>query len=143
MREIKFRAWEIEDKKYYPVIKLWFDSQVGKPDSAELWLSRYANEIADIPEQIELEQYTGLKDKNGKEIYEGDIIREKWHDSETHMGRDRIAKVEFFCDSYICCFRGGVVTLGLLAAGNIEVIGNIHENPELIGDANVTNKEEE
>ena len=127
MRELKFRAWEIEDKKYYPVIKLWFDSTVGKPDSAELWLSKNETEIADIPEQIELEQYTGLKDKNGKEIYEGDIMSDK-------------SVVRFAYDDEVgscgCCvdkFWGS----GFIISNNepielIEVIGNIHDNPELL-----------
>lgn len=140
MRELKFRAWEIEDKKYYPVIKLRFDSQVGKPDSAELWLSRYANEIADIPEQIELEQYTGLKDKNGKEIYDGDIIQETlgfdvdsidgtfrykviWNEDMLCWSLEYIGNESIHDDLYEC-------------NSTVEVIGNIHENPELLEEKN-------
>ena len=134
MRELKFRAWDKEDKKYYPLINLWFDSSLGKLCTAELWLSPKATEIADIPEQIELEQYTGLKDKNGKEIYEGDIIREKWYDNDVHIGRDRIGKIEYFCDGFACWFKGSAfVGLGMFPTKNIEVIGNIHENAELLG----------
>lgn len=128
MRELKFRVWSDYWKKYA------FDAELY-PDG-----SFYAMVEDDgVPHHentdLIIEQYTGLKDKNCKEIYEGDIIREKWYDNDVHRGRDRIGKVEYFCDGYICWFKGsGYVGLGMFPTKNIEVIGNIHENPELLED---------
>ena len=59
MREIKFRCWRISIKEMYPPASIW---------KMNLW-------GCDFTDDIILMQYTGLKDKNGKEIYEGDIIQ--------------------------------------------------------------------
>ena len=76
-------------------------------------------------------QYTGLHDKNGKEIYEGDIIGYK--DWEGKMRIDGVVKYgEFNCS---CCegVYGWYVDYGDIRAINIhEVIGNIYDNPDLL-----------
>lgn len=73
-------------------------------------------------DELELEQCTGLKDKNGKLIYEGDIV----NDGEQY------AKVIF--DKSCFCYDDGSGYYEDLAFYHIhcEVIGNIHENPELL-----------
>jgi len=71
-----------------------------------------------------LMQYTGLKDKNGVEIYEGDIIRCKLQTDKNHW----IAEVKFCIDAW--CI--GLHTLSSYIY--LEVIGNIYENPELLND---------
>ena len=68
-----------------------------------------------------LMQYTGLKDKNGKEIYEGDILKHKY-------GGTQFAAVTF----HDCSFYTGGVLLQSNHSSVIEVIGNIYENPELL-----------
>jgi len=70
MKEIKFRAWSYEDEKMYysPDIHDW--------DGFDAWV-RLDCEDNDIGEgSVKIMQYTGLKDKKGKEIYEGDVIKE-------------------------------------------------------------------
>lgn len=114
MREIKFRAWDLDDKQFYtPVI-----TQTGK--SADLW---YGYEV-----QGELEdplmQYTGLKDKNEVEIYEGDIV---------NFGS---TLVEISWNEAEGCFWGGSQSQRYILqwADQIKVIGNIYQNTEILED---------
>lgn len=80
-------------------------------------------QILDEPEQYELMQFTGLHDKNGREIYEGDIVEVKFNDGG---GYDNPVEVSFENGSFW-------VGMGYLNDVKIiEVIGNIYENPELL-----------
>lgn len=95
MREIKFRAWDKEKKEMFNDI--WIDGN-----------------FINMPEYIVM-QFTGLKDKNGKEIYEGDIVK----------NIDRVFEVTFK-DGYFSIIHN---KKGLLYC---EVIGNKYENSELL-----------
>ena len=115
MREIKFRVYNYNLKKmfcHFPNARI------------DLGLSYYENNIkVSFPMQ-----FTGLKDKNGKEIYEGDLIRindEKimqisWSDKFASfiIDRDGWAYSHWFGES--------------CSPGDCDVVGNIHENPELL-----------
>lgn len=112
MREIKFRAWDKDG--IFGMIYVSLGDFLDKPQEFEGGL-----------QEFEIMQYTGLKDKNGKEIYEGDIIQ--WPDPEV-CGIDRGPVVYgdgwFYADGW--CGKGSP------AYKECEVIGNIYENPELL-----------
>ncbi len=76
-----------------------------------------------IPETIG--QYTGLKDKNGKKIYEGDIVKAFYFETEV------IGKIEFIYGTFALT-NSAISDNQLFIFENLEVIGNIWDNPELL-----------
>jgi hypothetical protein len=114
-REIKFRVWD------------------GKQMDYKIYLG-YENCSMNDLFNDEYMQYTGLKDKNGKEIYEGDIITGKYW-CGCSIGN---VLVEWDEDDYGWAPFGDYVCLGRYCdisrvdRKSIKVIGNIHENPELL-----------
>ena len=135
MREIKFRAWDLHEKRM-------IQSYAHKGINNRLYIASQADDA----ERIELMQFTGLKDKNGKEIYEGDIIRTDAFYSKTlknYLVRwDKWAAwYDLRCteDQEDVEFLGtGVQNVTLYSSSEYsrEIIGNIHENPELSGGIN-------
>jgi YopX protein len=110
MREIKFRAWN-GHKMYYD------DLTVVGPDMGFNAL------IAKTGKIFNLMQYTGLKDQNGKEIYEGDIVRQGTHE---------ISKVFFDNGSFMTFLEEGMWLEMSQNSFEFEIIGNIWENPKLV-----------
>ena len=120
MREIKFRAWDKKRKAMVYVLNMTFLFE----DINGILIKGYDNNEINheiFPEDLDLMQYTGLKDKNGKEIYEGDIVKEG----------GRLSKVRF-SKSY-ARFELEVPTgrAGLYGFYG-EVIGNLQEHPQLL-----------
>ena len=119
MREIKFRAWD-NDKKCFIL-----------PENLVYRLDGYLfdREFDVELHNIELMQFTGLLDKNGKEIYEGDIV--KGYGYEVRNGYqirpERIFIInDFIKDTYrLLCITEGT-------GETVEIIGNIYENPDLL-----------
>ena len=127
-REIKFRAWDGKKMEYNPV-QCTDGPEITRINSnIEAMFKEWHT-----PQYEALMQYTGLKDKNGKEIYEGDIIYRK-----TRLFSDSPWKKERYVirfDEKEGAFLAGGIT-GLRHYFEIrdpfEVIGNIYENPELL-----------
>ena len=123
MRELKFRFWNTLTGKFEEDSDLFFvrgDGVICSNDSVE--------------NNLEAEQYTGLKVKNGKEIYEGDIVKARWYRAKNARldtkGEIKLGDGWF----YIRDDPDGQDRLGVPIHNcyGIEVIGNIHENPELL-----------
>lgn len=140
MREIKFRAWHKEEKQMLEVESLHFGFYREKIKSLEVCWLDYSGDKRRITgnakiEKIELMQFTGLHDKNGKEIYEGDIVSLK-SQYETDIPIDTKSRVEFSDGSFRLDFHGMILNWAVLEYTKsnwlIEVIGNIWENPELL-----------
>ena len=135
MREIKFRAWDKKSKKMRAINTIAFNYEHEAfnfngdhlPKVVNVW-GKDAIEDKEVilyreSKDIILLQFTGLLDKNGKEIYEGDVIKTNeagW-----------IAKVVYNRDGFFCIDnKGGFSTE--CDWEELEVIGNIYENPELL-----------
>lgn len=120
MREIKFRAWNALDSRdecrmlYQPNFSA--DFRTIMPDGNE-W---------DLP----VMQYTGLKDKNGKEVYEGDIVR--WYRKSWAGNKDLEWAYEKVLWETISDDQGEYAGYDYTHWWNGEVVGNIYENPDLI-----------
>jgi uncharacterized phage protein (TIGR01671 family) len=124
MREIKFRVWDPTNAMMLCSINsLNFNGNEGY-DNLCITLRRTKPEIPDY-EKCLVMQYTGLKDKNGIEIYEGDFYI---HDNclMVHVVKDIVSFLEMLSDGK------GTDSQELCISTGIEVIGNVHENPELL-----------
>ena len=129
MREIKFRAWDKSQNKMYQVRRINFDNE-------DLWLKINETKImgANLFE-VELMQYTGLKDKNGKEICQGDIVECKCGNT----GKTILRQIEYIGDSF-CTKNGSFYNQKtkqreycyIPLKPYVKVVGNIYENPELL-----------
>ena len=136
-RKIKFRGWDREyekmtyfddeDYEYKPPLVFRLD-QVFKKDSN---YDDYEDfEYNDITDSVELMQFTGLHDKNGKEIYEGDIVKSFFVDTDeagNEIYKYYIIEVKY--DEILCSYK-------IDKFMNLEVIGNVYENKELLNETN-------
>jgi uncharacterized phage protein (TIGR01671 family) len=121
MREFKFRAWDVINKKMYPVAyPTWNGATEGKIDFVNHTVETIDEDGDDKPEVM---QFTGLIDQSGKEVYEGDILNIWYSD----IGRVKTEQVVYRNDS--ACFDTPDVEDWNRAM--FDVIGNIYENPEL------------
>lgn len=118
MRDYKFRAWDGE-------AEMMLDS--NELDQSTLGHLKRANEI-----NWHIMQYTGLKDKNGKEIYEGDIIKFSREQGYTHFRKGSVASIAWFGFRYVGFGFDENCSLTTKKSKELEVIGNIYENSELL-----------
>lgn len=133
MRVPKFRAWDVHEKKMFTNDQLiiW-NGNVYANDNFELNVNNLKGWSID---EKYLMQSTGLKDKNGKEIFEGDIVKFSDCDDEVYI------TPVVWDKNYACfgvSFSGGYpISFDYLEEfytelKDIEVVGNIYENPELL-----------
>ena len=128
MREYKFRAWYKPLKKMVKVGQITFEKGTWncEPDNRE-----YVGVCIPYQPSFILMQYTGMKDINGTEIYEGDIVAEEGH----YVNSDRLVyqKIQWK-DNYACWLRGEYqrLTPKNIERYKIVVVGNIYDNPELL-----------
>jgi uncharacterized phage protein (TIGR01671 family) len=121
MRDIKFRAWDKYSKYMFELDdKDFFVNNNGVYERESI---DYAGDVYNnISDRLILMQYTGLKDKNGVEIYEGDLV----------IGTGKINPYPIIFDDGCFGYDSGEGLLELDFERHMEVIGNIHQHPDLL-----------
>jgi uncharacterized phage protein (TIGR01671 family) len=125
----KFRAWHNELARMMSISDMWFNvDSLGEIGLNDAVMNDY---ITVSPDEIELMQSTGLKDKNGKEIFEGDILKSNKYITSVFYERGA------YCVKF-CRTTNTTVTMNVISfieKYKTKVIGNIYENPELLEDS--------
>ena len=134
MRELKFRIWIKDEKRYYdesdeesymivPNGNVTYTSEAYEED--DVWF----NDTTSATNDVIVEQYTGLKDKNDKEIYEGDVVNIqgiKYYVDFEHGG--------FWFNNDNLKWKANRPFTHFQEINDTEVIGNVHENADLLED---------
>lgn len=134
-REIKFRGISEDEWVYGMLCKVnEGDTEHGEPIKYKIQTDEkeYGEYVeCFITDEKTIGQYTGLHDKNGKEIYEGDILKSiRWND---------IYLVKYIGTAFYLCRKGNKGFNKITTWNNAEkseIIGNIYDNPELLGGEN-------
>jgi len=116
-RELKFRVWDNLKKEWLKNKVYHFNLFCNESGVGEFRLNQH-------PEGFTIQQYTGLKDSKGVEIYEGDILTCKYADQEVTEAIEYSEEYAAFTHGEKALWRGWL--------GEAEIIGNIFENPELL-----------
>ena len=131
MREIKFRAWSPSKNKMFHQGTQYLASFIRRFVGIEVDFKIHESYL-EHPIDFYLQQYTGLKDKNGVEIYEGDIVLDK---TDQYLSDNSNVVYEVYYFDEMACFDFKDIRdnrLGESFKKSFEVIGNIYENKELL-----------
>lgn len=124
MNKLRFRAWDKSEKKMKRVYSIKFNEQGEAVSIQDEFADNYETYVTYDVKYYELLQSTGLFDKNGKEIYEGDIVKNEINE----VGYIEWSKCRFnFCDSV-----GHFYLFSIGARQPFEILGNIYEHPHLL-----------
>ena len=124
-RLLKFRAWNNHKRKMLPVFSINFEN-TSKKHPERKYVIRHGSTRKDWDDDVVVMEFTGLLDKSGKEIYEGDVVKL----SERYELREVIFEEGTFgWKSLVFPIITPFCTVDLT---DTEVIGNIYENPELL-----------
>lgn len=125
-----FRVWHHELGRMMLIKNMWF--QEGVVEELELNDTVMNDYITSYPDEVTIMQSTGLKDKNGKEIFEGDVAYNGFRKTIVNYGKQAIEEEFGAIREYV----GFNLTLACgypeAVPMNYEIIGNIYENPELL-----------
>ena len=125
MREIKFRVWDITTRT------MDFDPLIyGSNEMGECWINNSIKREQD--KGIVFMQFTGLKDKNGKEIYEGDILEFETINAQVAGYKNRKGIVEYEEKLAWWIINGDMPYLLWMYYREAKIIGNIYENSNLL-----------
>jgi uncharacterized phage protein (TIGR01671 family) len=134
MREIKFRCWIEHNKVMYYPGQVSINSAIS--DSL-LFRVGYHNgfDMADWEKSIPFMEYTGWRDKNGKEMYEGDIVKTNYYTGTPGHFKRIVGKIVYHFPAFVVEGINQYEGMRKALHGLSEVIGNIYETPELLVNA--------